>query len=188
MRIGEVTGNTPSSIQQNNSPTFAKLSEFGSSSLESKGGSEKGAGIVSKTFNAILSIPTMILLGTYTLVKYTIYFASWGICCKPEHSPKALKAALQKVIDAEDKQAAWKQFAKNYPRGVDQLIKMAIAVIRDAQIGPKCNDPQKVAEWNKNNLEQERKDLRERFNNQDMDLLNQAAGFLQQLIDAKAKK
>ncbi len=190
MRIGESLGVNPISVQMNTNNTLIKMSEFSRSNLESAGGSQKdGPGIVSKAFSAILSIPMMIINGAWTLVKYTIYFATLGICCKPDYDPKALKAALEKVIGADDKKAAWTQFTKNYPRATDQLIKFAVEQIRIAQIGEKDNmDPVKATNWNKDNLARVRKELKERFDTQDTDLLTQAVDYLQQMIDAKAKK
>ena len=165
------------------------VTQFGGeeSSLSSAGKSSK-PGIVSRAFSFITSIPSMIFNAVWTTVKYTVYILSLRVCCKPEHSPKAMKEALQTVIDAEDRAAAWATFTKNFPRGVDQLNSLALEQMRIADISAKDNmDPRKVAEWNKENRADCLAELNEGWEEQDLDLLNQAAGYLQQVIDSQSK-
>lgn len=99
-----------------------------------------------------------------------------------------MQAALRKVIEADDPEAEWAAFTKNFPRGLDQLNALAVDQVREAEIGPKDNmNPQKVAEWNQARREDVLEELNEKWNEQDEGQIQQAIGFLQQLIDAKAK-
>ena len=142
-------------------------------------------GIISRSIGCITFIPSMIFNAVWTTVKYSVYLLTCGLCCKLGHDHKAMQAALRKVIEGTDSIAA---FTENFPRGLDQLNALCVDKVREAEIGPKDNtNPKKVAEWNQARREDVLEELNEKWNEQNEGQIQQAIGFLQELIDAKAK-